>query len=324
MLIRLSILVLFVIMLICSEQRPAAAAPGSSCRHVGNPPVEVCTQGGVQTVTATLPGSSGSSTQDRDVPSQISGIDAPTLGTRGPDIYLDLGSASVPTSALVTETQRPDRVVGRLGDGTSLIQVANADGSRSRLNELQFLDPVVDDAAPAPAPAADQPAAVAAAAPAPTVDVVAVTRQAVASLALPSSELGIDPAPSANEWGAAAVGQQLWFWAPHASRQDTQVSSQGIDIAISAVPLGLVVDNGDGTRLNCTSTDRLTGPFQNQPSPSCGHAYATKGSYTISASRAWQVNWSALGQSGTETVIRPAGQTALDVIELHSLLVPVA
>lgn len=238
--------------------------------------------------------------------------------------YLDLGSASVPTSALVTETPRPDRVVGRLGDGTSLIQVANADGSRSRLNELQFLDPVVDDAAPAPAPAADQPAAVEAAAPAPTVDVVAVARQAVASLALPSSELGIDPAPSANEWGAAAVGQQLWFWAPHASRQDTQVSSQGIDIAISAVPLGLVVDTGDGTRLNCTSTDRLTGPFQNQPSPSCGHAYATKGSYTISASRAWQVNWSALGQSGTETVIRPAGQTALDVIELHSLLVPVA
>lgn len=297
----------------------ASADPCGSGRVIGAASVDACSSNGITRVTATQVASASTS--------EVNLANGPVLATNGTsasDSYLDLGSASVPTSALVTETQRPDRVVGRLGDGTSLIQVANADGSRSRLNELQFLDPVVDDAAPAPAPAADQPAAVAAAAPAPTVDVVAVARQAVASLALPSSELGIDPAPSANEWGAAAVGQQLWFWAPNASRQDTQVSSQGIDIAISAVPLGLVVDTGDGTRLNCTSTDRLSGPFQNQPSPSCGHAYATKGSYTIGASRAWQVNWSALGQSGTETVIRPAGQTALDVIELHSLLVPVA
>lgn len=151
--------------------------------------------------------------------------------------------------------------------------------------------------------------------------VEAATRQVIATLTLPTSELGIDPSPDANEWGAAAVGEQLWFWTPDMSVESSNVSAEGIDISISAVPRGLNIDTGDGTKLTCARTDRLTEPFRNQKSPSCGHVYASKGMYTIRASRTWQVSWSALGQSGAETIARPAGQTTVNVIELHSLLV---
>ncbi|MFT8395139.1 hypothetical protein [Propionibacterium sp.] len=156
----------------------------------------------------------------------------------------------------------------------------------------------------------------------PQVNVTEVARQAVARLSVPESQLGIDPSPDANEWNAAAVGEQLWLWTPETLNRSEHVSSEGIDIAITAAPGPLVIDMGDGHRVSCTRTDRLVGPFRNQPSPSCGHVYQSKGVYTVTATRSWQVQWSALGQSGTESLVRPAAQHQLNVIELHSLLVP--
>lgn len=232
--------------------------------------------------------------------------------------YVDMGTTAYGGSGTAPETNLDASPSTQFTDGSNGLPFYRVDATgaseRNRTPQTFTVPPL----AVTPLVGA-QPAAVSSQELASRVE--AATRQAIATLTLPTSELGIDPSPDANEWGAAAVGEQLWFWTPDMSVESSNVSAEGIDISISAVPRGLNIDTGDGTKLTCARTDRLTEPFRNQKSPSCGHVYASKRMYTIRASRTWQVSWSALGQSGAETIARPAGQTTVNVIELHSLLV---
>lgn len=258
-------------------------------------------------------------------------------GSGSADSYVDLvpaeaagngGGQAIPASDELVSQQTTKRVLvpGFDAWGNGLMQWAAVQDPNRSMLLLPGVDAMPDVTPMQGVPLMNRPNnpdPTAVAAPAvPQVNVTEVARQAVARLSVPESQLGIDPSPDANEWNAAAVGEQLWLWTPETLNRSEHVSSEGIDIAITAAPGPLVIDMGDGHRVSCTRTDRLVGPFRNQPSPSCGHVYQSKGVYTVTATRSWQVQWSALGQSGTESLVRPAAQHQLNVIELHSLLVP--
>ncbi|WP_143052923.1 hypothetical protein [Propionibacterium cyclohexanicum] len=238
--------------------------------------------------------------------------------------YVDLGVVSVAPEGLVGSGSVPAQreMVGRFGDQTRIREIG-PDGRPIGVDTLWDLDPAVDDPPAPQAPAPDIPTAPppSPAAPA-TVDVAALARQASARLDLPAAELRIDPDPADNEWHAGAVGEQLWLWTPDPGPQTTRVVEQGVEITLAATPGPLRIDTGDHTQLTCTRTDRLVGDFHNQPSPSCGHAYQTPGRYTLTATRTWQVQWAALEHTGTLALTGPASHHDLDIIELHSVLVP--
>ncbi|WP_314906797.1 hypothetical protein [Propionibacterium acidifaciens] len=155
----------------------------------------------------------------------------------------------------------------------------------------------------------------------PAVDPVEVARRAVASLTLTEPGLLLDPDPAVNEWGATAVGFHTWFHAPGPGVLHTSVTADGLTVEITAAPGVLTVDTGDGRRQTCRRTVPYRNPDGvNAPSPYCGHTWEHTGEYTVTATRTWNVSWTAAGRSGTDTVTRPAGTRAVTVIELISVL----
>ena len=165
------------------------------------------------------------------------------------------------------------------------------------------------------APAGSAPAA------GPAVDPAEAARRAIASLTLTEPGLLLDPDPAANEWGATAVGFHTWFHAPDPGVLRTSATADGLTIDITATPGILTVDTGDGRRQACRRTVPYRNPDGvNAPSPYCGHAWEHTGEYTVTATRTWNVSWTAAGRSGTDTVTRPAGTRAVTVIELVSVL----
>ena len=155
----------------------------------------------------------------------------------------------------------------------------------------------------------------------PAVDPAEAARRAVASLTLTEPGLLLDPDPAANEWGATAVGFHTWFHAPDPGVLRTSATADGLTIDITASPGLLTVDTGDGRRQACRRTVPYRNPDGvNAPSPYCGHAWEHTGEYTVTATRTWEITWSAAGRSGTDTVTRPAGARAVTVIELVSVL----
>ena len=155
----------------------------------------------------------------------------------------------------------------------------------------------------------------------PAVDPAEAARRAIASLTLTEPGLLLDPDPAANEWGATAVGFHTWFHAPDPGVLHTSATADGLTIDITATPGILTVDTGDGRRQTCHHTVPYRNPDGvNAPSPYCGHTWEHTGEYTVTATRTWEITWSAAGRSGTDTVTRPAGTRAVTVIELVSVL----
>ena len=155
----------------------------------------------------------------------------------------------------------------------------------------------------------------------PVVDPVEAARRAVATLSLTEPGLLLDPDPAGNEWGATAVGFNMWFHAPDPGVLRTSVAVDGLTVEITAVAGSLAVDTGDGRRQVCRRTVPYRSPEGvNAPSPYCGHAWDRAGEYTVTATRTWDITWSAGGRSGSDAVTRPAGSRGVTVIELVSVL----
>ena len=153
-------------------------------------------------------------------------------------------------------------------------------------------------------------------------DPAAVAREAIATVTLGEPGVLVEPDPDANRWGATAVGFNVWFHAPGAQTLTTSVDRDGLTVEITARPGLLRVDTGDGKTVACQGTVPYGAPpGVNAPSPVCGYAWEHKGEYMVTASRVWEVSWTAGGQSGQDSVSRPAGGRQVTVIELSSVLV---
>ncbi|HSN43884.1 MAG TPA: hypothetical protein VLR88_07485 [Propionibacteriaceae bacterium] len=146
-------------------------------------------------------------------------------------------------------------------------------------------------------------------------------RSATTSLRLPASTPVIGPDPGANEWDMLAVGLPVWLWTSEPRSLDSSVTSSGISLTLVATRGATTFDLGDGTVVTCaTSTARPGGADPMESSPTCGHTYSKAGTYTVSATTHWAVDWAALGFSGTFDVPRTSTAT-LEVGELVSVVV---
>ncbi|SCQ77794.1 Hypothetical protein PFR_JS23_914 [Propionibacterium freudenreichii] len=162
-----------------------------------------------------------------------------------------------------------------------------------------------------------------------TTTIATTAHHAIATMTLPDTTIKLDPDPTTNQWHAAAVGQQLWFTLDNPGPQHTTTTNTDITITLTATPGAVTINPGTinpgahTTPIRCTTgRPRPTTTNGNQPSPVCGTSYQHPGHYTITATRTWTITWTAQGHTGTETITRPATAPTLDVIELHSLLVP--
>lgn len=172
-------------------------------------------------------------------------------------------------------------------------------------------------------PPAD-PAAPAAARP-PLAAVRSLAREVVLTLQLPDAAPRIGPDPGVNEWNMAVVGYPLWLWTEGSRTLTTTRAAYGVTFTLQATQTATRFTMGDGRVVTCATTQPYpTSAEPGTPSPACGHVYETpslpQGTYTVSATTLWDVNWSALGYSGT----LPAQLTAsreLRVGELQAVLV---
>lgn len=186
-----------------------------------------------------------------------------------------------------------------------------------------IVDGELPEATPAsPAPAAPAPEGEAAVAPAPAApDPYVLVSQALAQLTLPDAVPSIAPDPANNEWGMLAVGLPVWFSSDEPASVDASTTQQGIAITLVATKQSTTLDLGDGSTITCTSmTVRPTSAPAMQRSPDCGHTYVTHGDYTITATTVWNLDWAALGQSGSFRM-QMSGSSDLKVGELTSKVV---
>lgn len=175
-----------------------------------------------------------------------------------------------------------------------------------------------------PADPAD-PSRPAAPAPAPPTraEVEAVVRSLVARMDLPESAPQIGPDPSANEWGMAVVGHPLWLWVPGDATMSSRVTGYGITITLDARRTSTTFAMGDGKSVTCARmTPYPAGVKPGTASSTCGYAYSwpslPNGTYRVTASSSWVVDWTALGFSGAIPVTM-TGARDLPVGELHAL-----
>ena len=180
-------------------------------------------------------------------------------------------------------------------------------------------------AAPEEGPSA-APTALTASAAAPTrAEVETLVSSLVARLEVPVPTPSVGPDPSANEWNMAVVGYPLWLWTDTPASMDSSVSGYGITITMNARRVATTFDMGDGNRVTCARmTAHPASVKPGTPSPTCGYAYSwpslPNGTYTVTATSRWEVDWSAVGFSGTLPLIASASRE-LPVGELHAVVV---
>ncbi len=180
-------------------------------------------------------------------------------------------------------------------------------------------------AAPEEGPSA-APTAPTASAAAPTrAEVETLVSSLVARLEVPVPTPSVGPDPSANEWNMAVVGYPLWLWTDTPASMDSSVSGYGITITMNARRVATTFDMGDGNRVTCARMTAYPASVKpGTPSPTCGYAYSwpslPNGNYTVTATSRWEVDWSAVGFSGTLPLIASASRE-LPVGELHAVVV---
>ena len=138
----------------------------------------------------------------------------------------------------------------------------------------------------------------------PSLDLDALARSLVVRLRLPDATPIFGPDPNNNEWKMLAVGFPVWLTTAGPRYRATRVSSDGLTFRLSARLTSTTFNLGDGSRVTCTAMTPFTASSKaGSASPTCGHVYAKpslpKGSYTVTATANWTVNWSVDGMSGS-------------------------
>ena len=153
----------------------------------------------------------------------------------------------------------------------------------------------------------------------------ALARRIVVRLQLPKPTPQFGPDPSVNEWKIAAVGYPLWLWTEGPRTVSSSESAYGLTFTLTARYRSTTFDMGDGSTVRCTRTTvyrRSTPP--GTKSPTCGYAYLEAargdGTYTVTATTHWDVDWSVAGFSGTLPGTHRASRE-LPVGELQAIVV---
>lgn len=173
--------------------------------------------------------------------------------------------------------------------------------------------------------------------PAPPREVVErYVRTVTASLQLPQAYPQVGPDPTWNEWNMAVIGIPLWLWVEGQDRLTASMSEAGLTVSLDARHVRTTFEMGDGRTVTCTTTK----PYVRNavepatPSPVCGHTYQVAprspsplsainkepGTYRVTATTHWSVDWTAGGYSGTLTT-EMSGSRDLSVGELQAVVI---
>lgn len=165
--------------------------------------------------------------------------------------------------------------------------------------------------------------------PPPDPRVVAAT--VIARLQLPSGAPKVGPPPSVNKWNMVAVGYPIWLWTGGATHLNDTDADQGLSVSLDATATKTTFSMGDGSYVTCnpaTARKWVRGGVKpGTPSPTCGYRYeeasmkksnSWKGTYTVTATTTWQVDWAAGGETGTVFVPR-SSTVQIPVGELQAI-----
>ena len=125
---------------------------------------------------------------------------------------------------------------------------------------------------------------------------------AVTQMRLRAVEIGMAPDPSPGSVGL--VGLPIWLWvaSPDASTwgpNTKTASAGGYSVTATGAVTQVVWSMGDGGTVACTSPGTTyADSFGVSSSPDCGYRYTKQGTYTVTATSYWTINWSGIGESG--------------------------
>ncbi len=151
-----------------------------------------------------------------------------------------------------------------------------------------------------------------------------LSRHLIVRLQLPKPTPQFGPDPADNEWNMMAVGYPIWLWTEGPRTVTSTESAYGYTFTLRAHYRSTSFDMGDGKTKSCTNTTVYRGSTKpGSPSPTCGYTYlkaARDGTYTVTATTHWDVDWSVAGFSGTLPGTHSASRE-LPVGELQAIVV---
>lgn len=166
--------------------------------------------------------------------------------------------------------------------------------------------------------------------------VEAYVRTVTASMQLPEAYPQVGPDPTWNEWNMAVIGIPLWLWVEGPAQMSASRSEAGLAVSLDARHVSTTFTMGDGRTVTCASTKPYVRDAvkAGDPSPVCGHTYQvaakspspagattkTTGTYSVTATTHWSVDWTAGGYSGTLTT-QMSGSRDLPVGELQAVVI---
>ena len=128
-------------------------------------------------------------------------------------------------------------------------------------------------------------------------------RQLIVRLQLPTPTPQFGPDPSVNEWKMLAVGYPIWLWTEGPTTVTATESAYGYTFTLRARYRSTTFAMGDNHTRQCTATTPYRKTVEpGTKSPTCGYTYqvaARDGTYTVTATTHWDVEWSVAGYSGT-------------------------
>ncbi|MFJ5680778.1 ATP/GTP-binding protein [Streptomyces sp. NPDC093097] len=149
------------------------------------------------------------------------------------------------------------------------------------------------------------------------VDPVQLAHEAVAKMTLRGPDIGITPKPG----GKGVVGMPVYMWT--ATTRETygpntaSASAGAVTVTATAKVSKIVWAMGDSQSVTCTTAGTPYQPsFGKKPSPDCGYRYTQpstsqpSGTYHVTATSTWTVDWTGGGQSGQLTETR---DSAVDI-----------
>lgn len=129
--------------------------------------------------------------------------------------------------------------------------------------------------------------------------------RAVAEMNLKAVNIGIVPEDDPGRIGL--LGLPTWMWAETPSESTIgpitrSASAGGYTVTATGRVSQITWDMGDGSQVVCTGPGTpYADHFLDSDSPDCGHRYQDQGTYQVTATSAWVIDWSGMGQSGQIT-----------------------
>ncbi|MFF3159289.1 ATP/GTP-binding protein [Streptomyces sp. NPDC057910] len=143
------------------------------------------------------------------------------------------------------------------------------------------------------------------------VDPAVLAQQAVDKMLLRGPQIGITPKPG----GKGVVGMPVYLWTATGAEtygpNTASASAGGVTVTATAKVSKIVWSMGDGQSVTCTTAGTpYQAEFGKQPSPDCGYRYSQpsstrpSGTYHVTATSTWSIDWTGGGQTGQLTETR--------------------